>query len=63
MEPLAWVRVAKDRMVSGPYTAWCCAGTWLLWFGLSDQHHHAKTLGRFCKPDEAYLAAERHAKL
>lgn len=60
-EPRAWLRVGKNRMVSGPYTVVQSAGTWLCWFGPSDQQHRAKLIGRFLTADEGYAAAERHA--
>lgn len=61
-DPLAWVRVSKNRMVSGPYTVWNCSGSWLCWYGVSDKTTHAKTLGRFQTEDEGFARAERHDK-
>lgn len=60
--PRVWVRVAKERMESGHYTVFRSSGWFQLWYGISDQYHYGKDLGRFCTADEAYVAAERHAQ-
>ena len=59
--PFSWTRVSKERMTSGAYTAFKCSGDWVLWFGVSDQQHRAKTIGRFHDADAAYAAAEKHS--